>query len=131
MCFLHPGFKANGFWDLKVAEAGDHEITLRRWPEELNLPIPAALPPPNLDPERHDSEFKLYELPAGVISAVKARLQVGAVDQTVSVQPGVSRVAFRVHLLEGPVQLQTWLTDASGKSWGAYYVYVERKKAED
>ena len=42
------------------------------------------------------------------------------------VGPEDRAVTFRMPLEAGPVRLQTWLTDADGNAWGAYYVYVER-----
>jgi hypothetical protein len=86
---FNAGMQANGCWDLEVAEAGEYQITLRRWPEELDLSIDAALPPAPVSPQRHDTDFRLYNLPAGVIRATKARLEVHDFDETVPVQPGV------------------------------------------
>jgi hypothetical protein len=123
---VRAAVEANGFWDLEVAEARDYEITLRRWPEEADLPIEAVLPSKDLDPQRHAVSQKLYALPSGAICAKKARLKVGDFDETVPVEAGAKYIAFQVTLPAGAVQLQTWLTDASGKSWGAYYVYIER-----
>jgi len=124
---VRAGVEANGFWDLDVAVPGKYEITLRRWPEELDLPIGALLPAEDLDPQRHDVNQKLYGLPSRTIRPTSVRLMVGQFDEAVPVKAGVKCVSFRVTLPAGPVRLQTWLTDASGRSWGAYYVYIERE----
>ena len=123
---VRAAVEANGFWDLDVAEAGEYKITLRRWPEELDLPIDAVVPAADLDPEKHDVSTRLYNLPSGAVRAKKARLKVGSFDETAAVSPGDKSVSFQVTLPTGHTNLQTWLTDASGKSRGAYYVYVER-----
>ena len=36
---------ATGYWNVKVATAGEYEIRLRRWPEEADTAIDAPLPP--------------------------------------------------------------------------------------
>jgi arylsulfatase B len=123
---VRAAVEANGFWDLEVAAAGEYEITLRRWPEELDLPIDSVLPPAERDPRKHDVAQQRDGLPSGAIPAQTARLKVGDFDQTVPVEAGAKCISFRVKLPAGPVHLQTWLTDGSGTSWGAYYVYVER-----
>jgi hypothetical protein len=122
---VRAGVVANGYWSLDVAEAGTYEIRLRRWPAELELPIQAELSADELDPRKYDALFKLNQLPSRAIQATEARLRVGAFDETVAVDDGDKCIVFRVTLPAGPVRLQTWLTDAAGTSWGAYYVEIE------
>jgi hypothetical protein len=109
------GRRANGFWAVRVAREGDYEFSLRRWPEEADRPINAALPGQS----------------AGVaIRATHARLKIGDVDRTQAIPSDACAAVFRVRLQPGPARLQTWLLDgpeASGRSRGAYYVYVQRK----
>ena len=124
---VRAGIVANGFWDLEVAEAGQYAITLRRWPVELDRPFDAELPALDLTDRRYDTSFKPYHLPSGIIRAKRARLQVGAYDETVDVPAEAKSVSFLVDLPAGPVKLQSWLTDEEGRSWGAYYVHIERK----
>jgi hypothetical protein len=89
---------ANGFWAVSVARAGMYEVTLRQQPAVAPVPIEAA----------------------------SARLSIGDVDERQPVPAGATAVTFRVRLEAGPARLQTWLTDASGSSRGAYYVEVRR-----
>ena len=96
------------------------------WPEELDLPIAAVVPEEALDPLKYDVSQKMQNLPSGVILATRSRLKVGDFDETVPVKSDAKSISFQVALPTGPVHLQTWLTDATGKLWGAYYVYVER-----
>ncbi|MEO6065545.1 MAG: sulfatase-like hydrolase/transferase, partial [Bryobacteraceae bacterium] len=90
--------EANGYWHLEVERAGKYEITLRHRPAVAGFPIAAAA----------------------------ARLKIGASDQTSQVKPGATSVTFRVDLQAGPARLKTWLTEASGKSRGAFYVQARR-----
>jgi hypothetical protein len=106
---IRSGAAINGFWAVEVARAGKYEITLRRWPPELDEPITGAI--------------------AGgkAIRATEARLKIGPVDLTQPIPDGASKVSFSAQLSVGKTRLQTWLTDpASGESRGAYYVSVRR-----
>jgi hypothetical protein len=59
---------------------------------------------------------------------VKARLQVGDVDQSQPVGKTDKAVTFEVRLPAGKAMLQTWFYDQSGKELcGAFYVYCRRK----
>jgi len=93
----------------EIAQDGTYEFALRRWPEEVDRPITAAIP---------DGK---------AIAATTARLKIGEVDLTKPIPEDSAAVTFRVELAAGKSKLQTWLVDdASGESRGAYYVYVER-----
>jgi hypothetical protein len=94
---VKKGLKANGFWAVEVARAGKYEITLRQQPAEAKFPIQAAT----------------------------ARLTVGGLDLTQPVPSGATAVTFRADLKPGKTRLQSWLTEKSGESRGAYYVEVK------
>jgi len=126
---VRAGLQGNGYWVIDVARKGTYSVVMRRWPEELDEPLDALVPPDALDPDRHDAEFRLLKLPSGAIRPVAARLTVGEIDQTVDVSPGDREVAFQVELAEGEQRLQTWLADADGETWGAYYVYIRDASA--
>ena len=98
----------NGFWAVEVARAGRYEISLRRWPEEVDAPITAAV----------DG--------GKPIKAVKAKIRIGKVEATQPIPANASALKFSVRLELGKTRLQTWLIDANGKSRGAYYAKVER-----
>ncbi len=105
---IRSGVPKNGFWAVEVAQDGKYEITLRRWPRELDQPITAA------------GDGK-------AIRATTARLKIGTVDLTKPIPERASKVSFVVPLPAAKTQLQTWLTDQqSGQSRGAYYVAVKR-----
>ena len=105
---VRSGAKANGFWAVEVERAGKYEFSLRRWPEELDQPITAAIPR------------------GKAISATKARLKIGDVDEAKPIADGAKAVTFTVELKPGKARLQTWLSDEKGEERGAYYVYVKR-----
>ena len=99
---IRRGQWSNGFWAVEVARPGRYEITLRRLPKEA----------------------------PGGLEAVSARLQIGGrhFEQDVG-HPDAGTEAkfarFRTELAAGPTRLETWLTDAQGRTRGAYFVDVE------
>ena len=105
---VRRGLEANGFWAIEVARAGTYEIALRRWPEEANLAIDQA------------------EAGAAAINITEARLSVGDAERSKAVAKGDLAATFTLDLKPGKTRLQTWLTDDTGVSRGAYYVYVKR-----
>lgn len=121
---VRNGQMANGFWDLKVAQRGSYQIELRRWPRELDLAIDAAFPTPEQDPELEFTKDQARQLPSQVLQPVQAKLEVGKQSFSSTISPQQKAVTFEVELDEGPVDLQTWLTDEDGREWGAYYVYI-------
>jgi hypothetical protein len=90
--------KGNGFWAVEIVRDGRYEITLRD--------RPAGIP------------FQL--------TAQKARIKIGSVEQEQSVPKNAESVTFKTDLKAGPAELQTWLEDADDKSHGAYFVDVKR-----
>jgi len=105
---IRLGLKNNSFWAVEVARDGDYEISLRRWPQEANTPIRAAV--------------------AGgtAIKPAKARLKIAGFDKTKDIPENAVAVTFSARLKAGKTRLQTWFIDDDGKSRGAYYVYVKR-----
>ena len=105
---IRLGPKKNSFWAAEVARDGEYEIALRRWPQEADTPIRAAV--------------------AGgtAIKATKARLKIAGFDKTKDIPENAAAVTFNARLKAGKTRLQTWFIDDDGKSRGAYYVYVKR-----
>jgi len=103
---VRQGQKRNSFWAVEVARDGEYEIALRRWPEEVDAPITAAIP---------DGK---------AISAATARLKIAGVDATKPILKGATAVTFKVKLKAGKTKLQTWFIDDEDEPRGAYYVYV-------
>ncbi|MFB3825420.1 MAG: arylsulfatase [Bryobacteraceae bacterium] len=116
---IRQGPAANGFWTVDVESAGQYRFELRRWPKEVDLPVNAPY---------RDAKPNRETAPGRAISAVKARLSIGAVDETRAVAPGDTAAAFTVKLPKGPAELRTWFYGSDGTERGAYFVYVERLK---
>ena len=71
------------------------------------------------------------DVPAAVadkIPAGEARVKIGDQEATAKIAEGATSVTLELDLKPtGHVQLQTWLTQAEGKSRGAYYTTVRLK----
>jgi len=118
---VRRAYVASGFWAVEVHEAGTYRIELRRWPQEVGLPIDAPLPE---DPWVTDN--RLQE-PGVAIHPVEARLSLGGIERTVPIAPGDLGATFDVELKAGPDEMYAWFRDEDGTLRSAYYVYVERR----
>jgi arylsulfatase len=117
---LRAGLDRNGPWHLLIERDGTYEIELRRWPKEADAAIASGVP-----------AFKAVQggLPPGrALPIVKARLRIGAVDESKPVAPADKGISFTVKLKAGTrTPMQTWFYDAAGKELcGAYFAYVRR-----
>lgn len=115
---IRQAIVANGFWAVHVTHPGSYRFELRRWPREVDLPINASFT--NRKPNQRE------KTPGIAISAVKARLMVGSIDESKPIHPADKYAEFTVMLPEGPMGLRTAFYDADLNARGAYYVYVER-----
>jgi hypothetical protein len=103
---VERGFDGNGYWTVRVARAGKYQISLRRWPREVDAPITARVG-------------------AGrAIAADSACLRIGEYDRQQPITADTRVVTFEMSLPAGSTRLQTWLTADDGSSRGAYYVSV-------
>jgi len=108
--YIRQGARKNGFWAIDVERAGTYEISLCRWPRELNTSMTSAI-----------QGGKLLDIH-------KARLNVGHVDVTQVIPKNAIAATFKVELPAGPTRLQTWLIDGKNSDiCGAYYVYIKRR----
>jgi arylsulfatase len=117
---IRRGERRNGVWHVMVEHSGEYTFRLRRWPNDVEVPMRAALP-------RHDGEDGDYA--EGVaLPVAKARLVIGAADVSRPVEAEDREAAFTLRLTEGWTKMQTWFYDDEGREIsGAYFVYVERK----
>ncbi|MDF1742020.1 MAG: arylsulfatase [Verrucomicrobiales bacterium] len=111
----------NGYWELDIAEAGEYEFELRRWPRETGLSLRDKLPPTTV------SDGELVEGVA--LDIVRARIQIGDFKAMKKLGEDARHATFRATLTKGPTRLYTWFSDSDNQPIvGAYYVYVQRKQ---
>ena len=114
--------QSTGIWAVDVEQPGKYTFALRRWPEELDLPIDA------LAPDEEAARIPYPHTGQGVvIQPLSARLKLFDREATVAIQPGAKEVTFTLDLPQtGVTQLEAWFIAADGAEQGAYYVTVER-----
>jgi arylsulfatase B len=113
---------ATGYWNVKVVEAGEYEIRLRRWPEEADTAIDAPLPPAPGVPG--DSPFRAT--PGKAVPAVKASVRIGEATAETPVEPGAKEVVLRMTLPVGKTRMTALFTTRDGSAVGAFYAYVKK-----
>ena len=114
---------APGYWSVKVLQAGDYSVSLRRWPIEsgfsIDQEIPAGDPVPGLKAYR--------ETPGVKVVPVTAHLKIGNQSQAVDFKPLSKEVSFDVDLAAGETTISAYFETAEGKQVGTFYVYVTKK----
>jgi hypothetical protein len=103
------GGPRGGPWNLQVERPGEYELTLRRWPAEVNLPLSAA--------EQPGSK---------ALPIAGARVAIAGREFSAQAAPGDRSIALRVQLPSGPARLQAWFVDAAGQDLsGAFFADVK------
>jgi len=115
--------RSTGKWAVDVEQAGRYRFALRRWPEELDLPLDAELPP---DEAVRIAPFQQNQEPKAIHPRV-ALLKLFQNEFAQDVARGDTEVVFDLHVQEsGITQLEAWFIDEDGSRQGAYYVRAER-----
>ncbi|MEM8901654.1 MAG: sulfatase-like hydrolase/transferase, partial [Bacteroidota bacterium] len=114
------GPKENGVWHLRVAEAGEYEFELRRWPQESGFRLREGIPEKKVT----DGTFiKGVSFPIH-----SAQLTVGNESKLVEVAEEDVSANFSFELEAGDIEIQSWFNDENEEPiLGAYYMYVARK----
>ncbi len=116
---VRRGDRKNSYWCLEVAQAGEYEFELRRWPREADLALDAPIT------ETKVTDGTYVSGPAWPVA--QARMSIAGHDEKQPVASGSRAATFRAHLEAGPTELHTSFDDAEGNEiCGAYYVYVKR-----
>ncbi len=114
--------QSTGTWAVDVEQPGTYRFALRRWPEELDLPIDtlASADIAATIPYPHTGR-------GHTLHPTHARLGLFNYTTTAPVKKGAREVTFTLELKQtGVTRLDAWFVDAEGEEQGAYYVYVER-----
>ncbi|MCZ6671703.1 MAG: arylsulfatase [Verrucomicrobia bacterium] len=121
---IRRGTRKTGYWVLDVAEAGDYEFELRRWPKEINLPLMDPSPGGGVALPITTARLFISDYQHLDISEKRAY---GYEGLTKAVKTGDTGAKFTVPLEAGPMALHTWFDDAERETIAsAYYVYVTR-----
>ena len=116
--------KSTGKWCVDVEQPGRYRFSLRRWPEELDVPIDE---PVSDEEAARVAPFGGRKAQCATIEPVRARLKLFDREETLDIEKGSKEATFTLSLDQtGVTQLEAWFVDAAGEEQGAYYVHVER-----
>jgi arylsulfatase A-like enzyme len=124
---VRNGKLSNGIWPVEIAETGNYEFELRRWPIESGLPLNGTTP--EKTSATNDIALKKYgSKPKGkVLNIIKAKVTVNEITKEINVNPSAESVKINLTLEKGLADVQTWFYTDKGKELGAYYVYVRKR----
>jgi hypothetical protein len=113
---IRQGLECNGYWVIEVAQDGEYEFELRRWPKEEDKNMTQCIP----------GEITDWYHGGRAIDLRVAQMKIAHQEQTQEIDPEAKGVKFVFNLKAGLTQMQTYLTDAEGKSIGSYFVYSRK-----
>ena len=122
---INRGVRKSGYWLLEVAEEGDYEIELSRWPKELKKPINENTDLANSKPLKITSA-RIFISNYNHLSISQKR-PYGFEGLTKKVEDEDVTVKFDVKLKKGPIALHTFFDIKRSVVRSAYYVYIKRK----
>jgi arylsulfatase B len=114
------GAENTGYWNVEVFEEGEYEFRLRRWPENVDAAIGAALPAGQDVPGVQAFRAR----PGKAIAVTLASIEIGGQKGDQAVGPEDREAAFRLRLNPGRARLSTRFHTADGQELGAYFVSV-------
>lgn len=128
---ISRGIRKNSYWCLEVAQEGDYEIELRRWPEESDSPISGVCEMPDKDGNRGGTALPIHSASiyiGGVeLRSIEEKEPYGFEGLSKKVGPTDTAVTFDVHLKPGPIYLHTYFHIENQGTIGAYYATITRK----
>ncbi len=118
--------RCSGAWSVEVDLPGIYTFRLRRWPEELPIPLEAVVSDKcasNLDaPE---------ERRAVALHPKSAHISISGIVVDTAVKPGMEEAVIEVELPQSTTSdLKAWFTMEDDEQMCAYYVVVERLSAD-
>ncbi|MDA0195134.1 MAG: arylsulfatase [Bacteroidetes bacterium] len=128
---ISRGEQKNSYWCLDVAQEGDYEIELRRWPKETDSPIAGECT--MIDRNGNIGGTALPIVSASIyiggmeLRSIAEKTPYGFEGLTKTVSAEDKAITFDVHLKPGPIYLHTFFNIISQGTIGAYYTYVTRK----
>ncbi len=118
---IRKGLAINGTWTIDVTESGKYDIEMRRWPEELDLPITSGLP----SKPAVNGGIKLPE--GKSLNIIQADLKIDKKTiAAATVRANDKKIVFSLNLDQGTKKLQTTFKTEDGTEIGAYYVHIKK-----
>ncbi len=125
---VRAGVQKSGYWLLDVAQAGEYEFELRRWPREIDRPLMDGNPDGSGEIPINSASIFISDYHH---MSIDEKTFYGFDGLTTEVKEGDTAAVFTLPLEKGPMALHTWFRGGSGRhatsTLSAYYVYVRRK----
>jgi arylsulfatase B len=121
---IRAGQSTVGSWAVRVEQAGQYRITLRRWPAETGTPLTHSL----LAGAGVPGVTAFRETPGKALAIRSASIDIGDVKLQRTVDSEAESVVFDTNLPKGSARLSGSFQLADGKTIGAYYADVELLK---
>ena len=124
MCFsqknIREGVDGNGYFSIKVVDAGKYRFELRRYPREAELALDGTC-------DKMEKDERIYEtwVEGRTYDICSADIRVAGKRQEAQVEKGQEAVLFEMELPTGEFHLRTRFFLEDGRSIGAYYVYAQ------
>ncbi len=116
--------KSTGVWNVTVEKSGRYRFALRRWPEELDLPLDAGI---SQEAANRLAPYGKGPLPPATIHPMTASLKLFNHEYKLDIQPGMIEASMEFDINQtGDTRLEAWFCNQDNQWQGAYYVYVER-----
>lgn len=112
---------AKGYWLLDVAESGNYQIELRRFPKEANLSFNAKVEQLGIESGWYDIMSESIDL-----NLDKATLDIGGLHLEDKINPNKESVVFNTYLHKGRQNFEANFVDDNNKSFSAFYMYLKR-----
>lgn len=112
-----------GYWPVSIAQNGNYQFEVRRWPKEVNLPIKSA-PEAQTKGDIYRENKPVLVKRGKIINAVKVKLKIGEKKYEKNINFEDTSAVFNIDLKKGETEIQAWLIDENEKEYPAYYVYV-------
>jgi hypothetical protein len=111
----------SGIWKVAVESAGEYMISLRRFPRESGLGFNSVFPE---GPEERRLE---YPMPgSNKKDFEEAYLYIADFKSRKEIKKDSGEISFRLYLQKGRYDMEARLFDAEGRTFPAYYIYIEK-----
>ena len=121
---IRQGKKGQGYWAIEVAETGQYEVTLNRYPPEAQMPINSSVKGYTMQDEPGIDR----NIPAGEnLNFVSGWIQAGTAKKTTAeIGENSNGLVMKLDLEKGPTQLMAGFTNEKGEEFGAFYVSLKK-----
>jgi arylsulfatase len=118
------GGPTGGHWHIHVEQAGEYELTLRRWPEQTGAALGEKYEPSAKSPSNRPRVNTV-----GFPTIAQAKVEIAGVKAETKADAAATGATLAMRLPAGRTTLKAWFADAQGKDLcGAFFVTVKKTR---